>query len=46
MQLMLAQMKQMADMQTHALGQATTSILVIEFKEVGVDAPEASTKAP
>ena len=46
MQLMLAQIKHMADMQTHALGKTTTTIPYIEFMKVGIDAWETLTKAP
>ena len=46
MQLMLDQIKHMANMQTHALGKMTTTDLDIEFTKAGIDAPETSTRAP
>ena len=46
MQLMLDQIKHMADMQTQSLGKTTTTDPDIELIEAGVDAPETSTKAP
>ena len=44
-QLMLAQINHMANMQTHALRKMTTNILDIEFMEARIDAQEMSTKA-
>ena len=46
MQLMLDQIKHMADMQTHALGKMTTTDPNIEFTKARVDAPKTSTRAP